>query len=53
MVQVKTVQDKEKRNRVNVDAAERFIASAIWNPGEAKKRKSDVAGTEETTKRPK
>ena len=53
MVQVKTVQDKEKRNRVNVDAAERFIASAIWNPGEAKKRKSDVAETEETTKRPK
>lgn len=40
MVQVKSIQDKDKRQRVNIPAAERFISSAIWNPGESKKRKS-------------
>ena len=41
MVQVKTIQDRDKRGRVDTQAAKRFVESGIWNPGEAKKRKSD------------
>ena len=41
MVQVKTIQDRDKRARVDTEAAKRFVESGIWNPGEAKKRKSE------------
>ena len=53
MVQVKTIQDKDKRQRVNVQVAERFISSAIWNPGEPKKRKSGQDDSEVKTKKAK
>ena len=42
MVQVKTIQDRDKRARVDTEAAKRFVESGIWNPGEAKKRKSET-----------
>ena len=41
MVQVKTIQDRDKRAQVNTDAAKRFVESGIWNPGEAKKRQNE------------
>ena len=40
MVQVKTIQDREKRNRVDTEAAKRFVESGIWNPGETKLKRS-------------
>ena len=47
MVQVKSIQDKDKRNRVDVGAAKRIVSSGIWNPGEPKKRHSDAGSQED------
>jgi hypothetical protein len=40
---VKQIGDREKRNRVDVGAAKRFVESGIWNPGDPKKRRADGA----------
>ena len=41
MVRLKQIQDKPKRNLVDQDAAKRFVASGLWNPGKSKDQYKD------------